>query len=257
MNKFGGSNYILAIQDQKGGTVGINKPAISRASKQVITDSAMSYASAKSIPLQNRFSTRRTETTDGDRIKGWLPNFDLGKFTPLASHSLAGVTQDDKLFIFAHGNDYGVAYMADDFPMNASVENANALADLLRRSGLRSVGLITFRACFVGQNNFLRDFALALAGRSIKVGWLKGYKGTAATTAKPGGFTEEVELGGKVLTNAGPTATIVNNPRYRIVRGPGGLFEGKDFGRYQGNTPAALGRSFANAQMSMADILDD
>jgi hypothetical protein len=167
-------------------------------------------------------------------------------FTPVTAQSLARVTEQDKLFIFAHGSNVGIAWMADETAgYLASTDNSKLLATFLRNSGLRRVGLITFKSCFVGRSNFLNKFAVELAREGIRAGWLKGYKGAAETIAKDGGgFTEKITSKGATLVSEGQD--VVNNDRYKIVRGPGGLFEGStQYGRYQGTTSEKDSQAFA------------
>ena len=66
------------------GKRGSNKPDVNRASKQIITTSAMNYANAKQIPLQKRFSTRKSEMTDTEfKLKNYVPNWISGLFSPV------------------------------------------------------------------------------------------------------------------------------------------------------------------------------
>jgi hypothetical protein len=244
MSKFGGNDYILVVQDAGWGRVGKDKPEVNDASKNIITNSAAQYANAKMIPLFRRFSTRTSETTGG-----YGPN--ANQFFALNKFSLTRITEEDKLFIFAHGNGVGIAWMADDSSGSlADVENAGTLAKFLRRHGLTKVGLITFKSCLVGRNQFLKRFAVALAENGISAGWLKGYKGFAETVAQDdGGPTESIwkdkDQTKPVITGAGDD--LANNARLRIVRGPGHLFEGKEFGRYKGVTTQDEDAGFAKS----------
>jgi hypothetical protein len=245
MSKFGGGDYILVVQDRKGDAATADKPAITYDSKQIITDSASSYAKSKNIPIDRCFSTRRSETENGRYGKGFSWNWNRGKFSALSPTSFLRVTQQNKLFIFAHGNDFGISFMSDDglrpegtqAPINPAGDNAVALASMLKAHGLSEVGLITFKSCFVGRGYFLNNFASALAMNGIRAGWLKGYKGAAATVEKPGGgVTEEITRNGKVL---------VDGQRLKIIRGPGLVFEGQTFGRYAGQTSPSDLKTFA------------
>jgi nitrogen regulatory protein PII-like uncharacterized protein len=266
MSKFDGADFMLSLHDRKadGNIGGKDKPEVTRASKQTITDSAMSWGAVKGIPLQNRFSTRMSETPQAKFRWRYVINKDpnAGQFSLLGPESLVRITEKDKLFIFGHGNSVGIAWMSSGDL--GSSHNANSLAQLLYGSGLRRVGLITFKACYVGRADFLKQFAMALAGQGIAAGWLKGYKGIAKTNVKAYGSDGEptavIEVikdkDGNVLNSVGQD--VVNNERYRIVRGPGRLFEGKSFGpRYHGTTTAADASAFAQAQQRMADLLQD
>ena len=243
MSKFGGKDYILVIQDVSWGRVGKDKPEVTDDSKDVVTNAAMWYANAKGVPLWRRFSTRTNETTDGRGKRA-------DQFFPLSKSSLGPITEKDKLFVFAHGNGVGIAWMADDSRgSDADTRNAGTLAKFLRRHGLTKVGLITFKSCLVGRNQFLKHFAVALAQNGISAGWLKGYKGFADTVAEAdGSVREEISKGkGKkkeVITQQ-PGDDLTNNDRLRIVRGPGRLFEGQEFGRYKGLTTQDEAAGFA------------
>jgi hypothetical protein len=162
---------------------------------------------------------------------------------PLVGRPFSGLTERDKLFIFAHGNNDGIAWMT---AANAGGDNALELAEFLRKYGLWRVGLITFKACFVGRAQFLRHFAEALAAKGIAAGWLKGYKGIAETDFKPGGTGAHNDGRGtnlkpyeRVTRSKKDPTELVNDSRVRIVRGPGRLFEGQNFGRYLEVTSAS------------------
>jgi hypothetical protein len=96
----------------------------------------------------------------------------------------------------------------------------------------------------------LKRFAVALAANGISAGWLNGYKGIAETVTKGGGGATERIWKDKAMTKELTVSDgddLVNNNRYRIVRGPGRLFEGEEFGRHKGVTSQAEEDSFANA----------
>jgi hypothetical protein len=249
MSRFGGTDYILVLHDvgSKGHIGGDDKPKVSWRSKQLITVSANHYALAKKIPLSQRFSTRPGETTSPgfqrfyfDSEEGVISN--PGIFSPLTKISLTPVDEKDKLFIFGHGNRVGIAWMAD-YSLTESgrsaPSNALALAEYLHAHGLRKVGLITFKACLVAKNDFLQNFALALGVCGIEAGWIKGYKGFSDTFRpeidKAKEFVSSDKEGNNELTNPDLSKAtgkdLVNNERYRIVRGPGRLFEGQTFGK--------------------------
>lgn len=102
------------------------------------------------VPLVQRFSeytkigwTSPTEETFGGRI---------------------GIK--DKLLIFGHGN-------SDE--MGPDHLSPQQLADQLSQWGLQNVGVISFKACEIGQGTFLEDFRKACEERNINVGWIKGY----------------------------------------------------------------------------------
>jgi hypothetical protein len=110
------------------------------------------------IPREQLISTRP--------IVGWTPPF---------SRCLMNITMNDKLVIFAHGDAAEIfreGYGPDD------------LAAELYNCGLRNVGIITFKGCSLGNENFLEYFRSACdnvkggipPGR-INVGFLKAYKG--------------------------------------------------------------------------------
>ena len=101
---------------------------------------------------------------------------------PTVNKALRAVKYHDKLMIVAHGS---VNKVAD--------KTADELAQYLHEDcGLSEVGLITFKACYVGRGYFLHEFKNACILNNIKVGWLKGYRGATATVKNAGKPTERV-----------------------------------------------------------------
>ena len=271
MSKFGGTDYILVVQDKADGPAAPDKPKVTEHSMQIITNSAMNYALEKNISVERRFSTRDDETTSGFvSVRQLFGDKNAGKFSPLTGQPFSRLTETDKLFIFAHGVHYGIAWMTRTTAIakgyDPSADNAMQLAKFLRRYGLRRIGLITFKACFVGKGVFLNSFALALAANGIAAGWLKGYKGVAATEFKLGGTgaitfadTGQNAKPYEVIRKSTTDQTIlVDDQRLRIVRGPGNIFEGQNFGRnqrYQGVTSNKDQQAFS--QESVNEFLEE
>lgn len=79
----------------------------------------------------------------------------------------------EHLVICAHGNEMYV----DDF-------RPEELAAFLYRLGIRSVEHVIFKACEVGNGDYLGDFIAACRQKSIEVGEAKGYIYSTATVHK-------------------------------------------------------------------------
>src|SRR5262249_30874670 len=123
-------------------------------------------------------------------------------WTQLGLGSLNVLTYEDKLMIVAHASVDGVAG-----------RNPANLAQELQGYDLQRVGLITFKCCNVGRGDFLERFADAAADRNIKVGWLKGYRGTTIT--KAGGLVQPWEA----VEHKNSPGFKAGGARYKIVRG--------------------------------------
>lgn len=84
-------------------------------------------------------------------------------FLQAGSTSLSGMTLESKLIVVAHG-----------LPTSISGYTAERFARLLHSYGLRDVGLISFKSCYLGKQNFLDDLVRAASGL-FRVGWCIGY----------------------------------------------------------------------------------
>jgi hypothetical protein len=82
------------------------------------------------------------------------------------SSPLSEVDLTSKLIIIGHGHPWAIEGM-DHWQ----------LAHKLFEFGLRRVGLISFKSCYLGVDSFLDDFAAALNARGVRFGWLIGYRG--------------------------------------------------------------------------------
>jgi hypothetical protein len=126
---------------------------------------------------------------------------------------------EDSLYIVAHGNTTSVGpYTAEE------------LATCLYDRGLRNVGLISIKACSVGQGKFVTDFRQAASAEDLHFGWVKAYCGTAYTVpskekGKEGSPHEKIKNDGVMLEGA---------DRYRMLRGYGAFSD-----------PDALGGRYA------------
>lgn len=110
------------------------------------------------IGLKNRYGISRcySRYTYSDGL-----NFNM----PVFNGCLADLTESSKLIIIGHG---------DGIKMEGMV--CHQLIDyLVDVTGLRTVGLISFKACCLG-GSFLNDFLFYADDRDLKVGWLVGYK---------------------------------------------------------------------------------
>ncbi|WP_156123988.1 hypothetical protein [Enterobacter sp. Bisph1] len=79
----------------------------------------------------------------------------------------AHLTLFSKLIIIGHGAPHSCARYYPD-----------RLAYYLRCLGVRTVGLISFKSCDIGNSIFLENFAFECVKVNIQLGWCIGYKGT-------------------------------------------------------------------------------
>ncbi|MBS7697753.1 MULTISPECIES: hypothetical protein [unclassified Chelatococcus] len=91
--------------------------------------------------------------------------------SPLLPTSLAAVDRTSKLMIVSHGSEFGLCSM-----------DMATLVSKLVNSGLKEVGLISFKACLTGKGRFLDILSKDIAMRGIDHGWLIGYRETAMLT---------------------------------------------------------------------------
>jgi hypothetical protein len=140
-------------------------------------------------------------------------------------------TIKDKLMIIAHGSPthVGVESSSATETLGGDGYDAKELARFLAQWGVTAIGLVTFKACYIGKGRFLEDFVLALPKFKLEVGWVKGYKGPAATinrtawdvpflggtTGKPYESITREEPG--LLSYIG--APAYGDDRFKIVRG--------------------------------------
>jgi len=125
-----------------------------------------------------------------------------------ASFPLAEVDLSSKLIIVGHGHPWAIEGM-----------DASQLAHKLHAFGLRQVGLISFKSCYLGAGPFLDEFAAALDGHGTRFGWLIGYRGSVRLVRGPTahGYHEAVGFEDFELHKVG-----LKNPdheRIRLVRG--------------------------------------
>jgi hypothetical protein len=92
-------------------------------------------------------------------------------------------TINDKLMIIAHGSPSHVGIASSSATETPGQEGFDAenLARFLAQWGVTQIGLITFKACYIGAGTFLEDFVQAVPKFKWDVGWVKGYKGPAIT----------------------------------------------------------------------------
>jgi hypothetical protein len=125
-----------------------------------------------------------------------------------ASSPLAEVDLTSKLIIIGHGNPWAIERM-----------NAWQLAHKLYEFGLRRVGLISFKSCYLGGGSFLDDFARALDACGMRFGWLIGYRGPVWMMDGP---TEQDHHEVVGLEDFGLHKVGLKNPdheRIKLVRG--------------------------------------
>jgi hypothetical protein len=100
---------------------------------------------------------------------------------PLSSTSFASVDRFSKLIIVSHAND---CWINSWTPLE--------LAERLKAWGLKEVGLMSFKACFVGQGNYLDELGGCLSGLGIRFGWLIAYRGSVELIGYSFSDTHEV-----------------------------------------------------------------
>lgn len=106
----------------------------------------------------------------------WLPDYRCLRITgnrivdSIGRHaSLCQLDLSSKLIVLAHGP-------SGSINLNGVPSPANVFFNLLSGSGLRSVGLISFKACSLGGEAFLDEFMRSVnATPGTQVGWVKGY----------------------------------------------------------------------------------
>lgn len=87
-------------------------------------------------------------------------------FFPPHANCLANLTLDSKLIIMGHG-----------IPQKMEDRTPGELVQyLVQTLGLRTVGVISFKTCLIGDGKFLEDFVMRANRYGLKVGWLVGYK---------------------------------------------------------------------------------
>jgi len=90
---------------------------------------------------------------------------------PLSPTSLAAADRSSKLMIVTHGSESGPGGIF-----------MKMLAVKLKDAGLKEVGLISFKSCFMGNDEFLDYFSLYLSKNlGIDHGWLIAYRGEITT----------------------------------------------------------------------------
>lgn len=87
---------------------------------------------------------------------------------------LSGVTLSSKLLIIAHGTRFSI-------DIGDYVYTCEEFAVFLKQWGLRFVGKISFKSCYIGAADFLERFNTA-SDSFMKIGEMTGYKNTAYDT---------------------------------------------------------------------------
>lgn len=158
------------------------------------------YAAAKQSDVFVCFTSSPKRTAD--------PQAKFTKLNVNCLHKFGAPTFEDKLFIFAHADQNKV-----------DVYGPKELADALHGWGLKTIGLITFKACNVGSGNFLDDLKTAFSSAEIQAAWLKGYRGYSSTVVALGAsgstkMTENVRE-----TDDKYADLLLGDNRYRVVQG--------------------------------------
>ncbi|MBX3540839.1 MAG: hypothetical protein KF735_24575 [Chelatococcus sp.] len=121
---------------------------------------AKKIQSRYNIPSNRSFYDRRDS---GDIFAGFAGT--TFNALPLSPTALTPVDRTSKLMIVSHGSEYGLHSM-----------DMATLARTLVNAGLKEVGLISFKACLTGKDQFLDILSKDIAMRGIDHGWLLGYR---------------------------------------------------------------------------------
>lgn len=170
--------------------------------RQVITDATDAY--------MEKYSVAKEKCWTNDLIRS--ARLKYLKSSPPNSVLLNAIKLDDKLMIVGHGSTTALAGLTGE-----------SLAKLLSQWGLQAAGLITFKACHVGRANFLDEFVTACTKNTMKLGWAKGYNGSAATVSD---YHEEIfnpkyddNLPDFINQSRGQSQFLAGAARYKIVKG--------------------------------------
>lgn len=108
---------------------------------KVIRDAAYVWRQRYGIPIERSFSFRYPA---GHGLTGQVP---LG-FQPLVAGSLSFCGLGTKLILVCHGLPQGLG-------IRRSIVGGAGVAELLDICGLKEVGLLAFKGCFLGKGYFL------------------------------------------------------------------------------------------------------
>jgi hypothetical protein len=185
---------------------------------KVINESAETYRVWENVPDNQKWADQEQTGWQGLENKCFK-----GKGIPAP-------TLQDKMMIIAHGSPthVGVPASAAETIMDGSGYDANQLATWLANWGLEEIGLLTFKCCYVGTGSFLEDFVRHASKKKLKVGWVKGYRGPAATMQRSwydlpviGGVRnqpyESIKRETGILSTVG--VPFYTDERFKIVRG--------------------------------------
>jgi len=94
-------------------------------------------------------------------IERKIPEENIFSMTNLSNESLAGIDLTGRLTLHGHGS-------SGDFEDMTASELAQKLAD----AGLKKVGVLKIKACYIGEEDYLEKLKEELSCRGIKVGYL-------------------------------------------------------------------------------------
>src|SRR5690242_4361982 len=136
---------------------------------KIINESAETYREWEKVPPEQRW-------TNGKADEGWHELYkDCFK-----KEKLAPPTLQDKVMIIAHGSTSHIGNDTDDDDATSGF-SASDLAAKLAFWGAKEIGLLTFKACWIGDSWFLSTFVMKCPDHGLQIGWVKGYKGIANT----------------------------------------------------------------------------
>lgn len=106
-------------------------------------------------------------------------------FAPLKPGCLAFSDLHTKIIVVSHGLPGGIHLGPSRPPCNAGV-----VSDWFKTWGVRGVGSIAFKGCFLGSGAFLDQLAAMFTVRGMGVGWLIGYRNWSRTMQLGGTWHE-------------------------------------------------------------------
>jgi hypothetical protein len=194
---------------------------------RIIHDDASLYAQLEGVPPARRWSTHPANAT----------------WNKLESKCFAGPhspTILDKVIIVSHADPTSIG--EEDTAKKMKAYSPSEFAHVLKNAWqMKGAGLITFKACRIGKGTFLEEFVAcckpnaacatdSCTRKLLKVGWVKGYTGSAMTVVKPVvrmsalaspfGMLKPTEVISEKVNVFGRKPLLpVTGARYKIVRG--------------------------------------
>lgn len=142
-------------------------------------------------------------------------NLPVPGFTSEPSGFLSQCTLRSRLILVAHG---APSYLRGGCDATTRELTPTLLAKLLvRRMGLRAVGMISAKVCLLGRDDYLRELAWRLCvTQDVQLGWVVGYRELSATlnTAQSVGLVDTI-----VRTSTCELVKLPDDCRVNVVAG--------------------------------------